>query len=164
MQWHNGDTDVFQSSSLLADGHYGPDEDLQAAGRTHAHAQCFAPAWIDVGAVVQRRPVHLNEDVGQDELQPAAERNTVISEKDRGGRHRNAPEGREGTRIECQLLLLNYSQMCLWRFQHSWPRFKNTDVILEPLMEILAQSSNELSHLSALHGFNFSVIWLGIFD
>lgn len=60
---------VFQSSSFPADGHNGPDEDLQAAGRSHAHAQRFTPPRIHVIAVVERCVVHLNEDVSQDEQQ-----------------------------------------------------------------------------------------------
>lgn len=64
-----GVTDFFQCSCFLADGHNGPDEDLQAAGRTYAHTQRFAPPRIHVGAVVERRVVHLHEDKGQDELE-----------------------------------------------------------------------------------------------
>ncbi|KAG7223262.1 hypothetical protein INR49_015618, partial [Caranx melampygus] len=57
-------------ATSTADGHNGPDEDLQTAGRTHAHAQSFTPPWVHIGPVVERCVVHLNEDVRQDELQP----------------------------------------------------------------------------------------------
>ena len=70
-------TDFYDGSRLFADGHASPDRDLQAAGCADAHAQCLAPEGIHVGAVLQRRVVHLNEDVGQDELERQMEYNTV---------------------------------------------------------------------------------------
>lgn len=62
-------TDVLEGSRLLEDGHSGPDGDLEAAGGADAHAQRLAPEGVHVGAVLQRRVVHLDEDVGQDELE-----------------------------------------------------------------------------------------------
>lgn len=136
IEWHCGDTDFFQRSSFIADCHNGPDGDLQTAGRGHAHAQRFTPQWIHIGPVVERRSVHLNEDVGQDKLQPQGERHRVSGgmchqnnnkkpqwwqKGEWEGQQRNATGG---TQIECQFLLLNYSQLLFWRFQHSWLHFK----------------------------------------
>lgn len=58
---------IFKSARLFTDGHYGPDENLQTAEGTHTDAQRFAPGREHIGAVAQRRTVHLDEDVGQDE-------------------------------------------------------------------------------------------------
>lgn len=61
-------TYIFKSARLFTDGHYGPDENLQTAEGTHTYTQCFAPGREHIGAVVQGRTVHLDENVGQDEL------------------------------------------------------------------------------------------------
>lgn len=82
-----GDTDFLQRSCFLADGDGGPDEDLEAAGRTHAHAQSFAPQRVHVGAILEWSVVHLNEDVRQDELQPQG-----WEEGGRGGRKEEEEE------------------------------------------------------------------------
>lgn len=65
----SAETHFFQCSSFLADGHNGPDEDLEATGGTNAHADRFPPTWIHVWPIVERCVVHLHEDVGQDELE-----------------------------------------------------------------------------------------------
>lgn len=62
-------THFFQCSSFLADGHNGPDDDLQAAGGADTHADRFPPTWIHVWPIVEWCVVHLHEDVGQDELE-----------------------------------------------------------------------------------------------
>ncbi len=61
-------TYIFKSARLFTDGHYGPDENLQTAEGAHTYTQCFAPGREHIGAVAQGRTVHLDEDVGQDEL------------------------------------------------------------------------------------------------
>ena len=76
-RWCRFSTDVLEGARLLGDGHPGPDGDLHAAGCANAHAQRLAPEGIHVGAVVQRRVVHLKEDVGQDELRRQMEHNAV---------------------------------------------------------------------------------------
>ena len=76
-QWCRFNTDVFEGSRLLEDGHPGPDRDLHAAGHADAHAERLAPEGIHVGAVLERRVVHLKEDVGKDELERKMEYNTV---------------------------------------------------------------------------------------
>lgn len=53
---------------LLPDSHDSPDGDLQAAHDAHTYPQAFAPRGVLIRAVMQGRSVHLDEDVGQDEL------------------------------------------------------------------------------------------------
>lgn len=59
---------LLNGARLLPDSHEGPDGDLQAADEAHTYPQPFAPCGVLIRAVMQGRPVHLNEDVGQDEL------------------------------------------------------------------------------------------------
>lgn len=61
-------THLLHGAGLLPDSHKGPDGDLQAADNAHAYPQPFSPRGVLIRAVMQGRPVHLNEDVSQDEL------------------------------------------------------------------------------------------------
>lgn len=66
--WWFGGTYIFKSARLFTDSHNCPDKNLQTAEGSHTHAQRFAPGRKHVWAIGQRRTVHLDEDVGQDEL------------------------------------------------------------------------------------------------
>lgn len=61
-------THLHHGARLLPDCHDGPDRDLQTADKAHTHPQPFAPCRVLIRAIMQGRSVHLNEDVGQDEL------------------------------------------------------------------------------------------------
>lgn len=61
-------THILQCARLLTDSYNGPERNLQAAEGPHAHPQCLAPQWEHIWAVLEWGSIHLNEDVGQDEL------------------------------------------------------------------------------------------------
>lgn len=70
-----------------------------------------------------------------------------------------------GTQIECQFLLLNYSQLWLWRFQLSWLHFKFQVILSATFSVTLSIYRSDLSYFTLPQfPINSTFIWWDIFN